>query len=370
MMSQQEFFELADRYLRDEMVKEERSSFESFCAENPSFLAQLTQHREFLNNLKETQARVDFKQQLAQAAKGYHQSHHQAQVIPMKQTKIVSLWAKLKASSLVAAAVAVVAVFSTLWISGYYKNIDKANTDYSALKRDMNNVKKDVNEHNAALKSINNKSTKANEASASQFGATGFMVSNNGYVVTNYHVVSGADSIYLQNNKGESYKAQVIHSDAANDLAILLIEDVNFKRGKALPYTFKTGASDLGEDIYTIGFPRDEAVYGQGYLSSATGYAGDTIAYQISIPVNPGNSGGPVMDTKGNVIGIISGKQRGIDGAAFAIKTKSILKALDEIPADSLQGQVKLNKKNMLSGLSRTEQIKRLQDYIYMVKVY
>ncbi|CDS95768.1 putative protease Do (fragment) [Sphingobacterium sp. PM2-P1-29] len=43
---------------------------------------------------------------------------------------------------------------------------------------------------------------------------------------------------------------------------------------------------------------------------------------------------------------------------------------MDEIPADSLQGQVKLNKKNMLSGLSRTEQIKRIQDYIYMVKVY
>lgn len=206
MMSQQEFFELADRYLRDEMVKEERSSFESFCAENPSFSAQLTQHREFVNNLKATQARVDFKQQLAQVAKGYHKSHHQAQVIPMKQTKIVSLWAKLKASSLVAAAVAVVAVFSTLWISGYYKNIDKANTDYSALKRDMNNVKKDVNEHNAALKNINNKSTKANEASASQFGATGFMVSNNGYVVTNYHVVSGADSIYLQNNKENRIK--------------------------------------------------------------------------------------------------------------------------------------------------------------------
>ncbi|AIM35760.1 S1C family serine protease [Sphingobacterium sp. SG20118] len=370
MMSQQEFFELADRYLRDEMVKEERSSFESFCAENPSFSAQLAQHRQFLDTLQSSETRIDFKNQLAQSAKNYHRSQQHTRVIPMKQTKIVSLWAKLKASSLVAAAVAVLAVFSTLWLSGYYKNIDKANTDYSALKRDMNNVKKDVIEHNAALKSINNKSSKANEASASQFGATGFMVSNNGYVVTNYHVVSGADSIYLQNNKGESYKAQVIHSDPANDLAILLIEDTNFKIGKTLPYTFKTGASDLGEDIYTIGFPRDEAVYGQGYLSSATGYAGDTIAYQISIPVNPGNSGGPVMDTKGNVIGIISGKQRGIDGAAFAIKTKSILKALDEIPADSLQGQVKLNKKNMLSGLSRTEQIKRLQDYIYMVKVY
>jgi len=149
------------------------------------------------------------------------------------------------------------------------------------------------------------------------------------------------------------------------------IRDDNFKAAKNLPYTFKSTASDLGEDIYTIGFPRDEAVYGQGYLSSATGYAGDTIAYQISIPVNPGNSGGPVLDNRGNVIGIISGKQTGIDGAAFAIKTKMLIDAINDIPADSLQGKIILNsRKNNLAGLARTEQIKHLRDYIYMVKVY
>src|SRR5690606_31384081 len=103
MMSQQEFFELADRYLRDEMVKEERSSFESFCAENPSFSAQLAQHRQFLDTLQSSETRIDFKNQLAQSAKNYHRSQQHTRVIPMKQTKIVSLWAKLKASSLVAA---------------------------------------------------------------------------------------------------------------------------------------------------------------------------------------------------------------------------------------------------------------------------
>jgi serine protease Do len=92
--------------------------------------------------------------------------------------------------------VAVFAVFGTLWLSGYYSNLEKASSDYSALRRDMNNVKKNVNAHNAAIKDINDK--KSVKSSESQFGATGFMLTTDGYVVTNYHVISGADSIYLQ----------------------------------------------------------------------------------------------------------------------------------------------------------------------------
>ncbi|MGB3108259.1 trypsin-like peptidase domain-containing protein [Sphingobacterium siyangense] len=368
-MNQKEFFELADHYLRGELPAEEKAAFESFCADQPSYAAQLQQHREFVANMKETSQRLDFKNALAQSAKEYHKTQNKpAKVVPIKQSTVISLWERIKASSLVAAVVAVFAVFGTLWLSGYYSNLEKASSDYSALRRDMNNVKKNVNAHNAAIRDINDK--KSVKGTESQFGATGFMLTTDGYVVTNYHVISGADSIYLQNSKGESYKAQIVHTDPSKDLAILYIADKTFKKAKSLPYTFKTSTSDLGEDIYTIGFPRDEAVYGQGYLSSSTGYAGDTIAYQISVPVNPGNSGGPVLDSRGNVIGIISGKQRGIDGAAFAIKTKSILNALADIPSDSLVTGLKINKKNSLAGLPRTEQIKKMQDYIYMVKVY
>ena len=183
-------------------------------------------------------------------------------------------------------------------------------------------------------------------------------------------MVNGADSIHLQNNKGQTYKAEVIHTDKEKDLAILYINDKTFESDKSVPYTFKKLKSDIGEDIFTLGFPRDEAVYGQGYLSSYTGYGGDTIAYQISIPVNPGNSGGPVLDNQGNVVGIISGKQKGIDGAAFAIKTKELIQTLNRIPAESLKGNIILNNKNTLANLSRTEQIKKLQDFVYIVKVY
>lgn len=386
-LSQQQFYELADQYLRKELNDTDRLAFEAFCAENPSFSAQLSQHKEFISHMQATSRRMDFKSQLALSAKEFRKTQakelkiaKQAQLSTAAdadtkesqlpgETKVISILNRYKINSFIAAAaVAIVAVFSTLWVSGYYKTLEKTSSNYSALRREMNTVRKNVNAHNVALRNINSK--KDADVSSSHYGATGFMVTNDGYVVTNFHVVNGADSVYLQNNKGDSFKASIVYTDADKDLAILFIKDHNFKGSKNLPYTFKSAASELGEDIYTIGFPRDEAVYGQGYLSSATGYAGDTVSYQISIPVNPGNSGGPVLDNRGNVIGIISGKQTGIDGAAFAIKTQTLLSALKDIPTDSLKTKIVLNKKNNLKGLPRTEQVKHLRDYIYMVKVY
>ncbi|SEK34905.1 S1 family peptidase [Parapedobacter koreensis] len=366
MMNEQEFITSAERYLNEEMDSAERSAFEQYCEQDHAAAERLATHRLFLQQLKDHADRVVFKRTLSAVM-----ADHQA--IPVttiqRQPLLVTLWNKYKINSLIAASVAVVAVFSTLWLSGYYQTILKTTTNYSELKRDMNTVKKNVNAQNAVIRNINSEKQRGGQAE-SHFGATGFLLSANGYVVTNYHVIKGADSVHLQNTKGELFRADVIYEDPSNDVAMLYIRDSTFKALKTTPYTFKESPSELGEDVYTIGFPRDEVVYGQGYLSSRTGYAGDTTAYQLSIPVNPGNSGGPVLDSKGNVIGIISGKQTGIDGASFAIKTEALLKSISAIPMDSLASKLTINKRNTLNGLRRTEQIKRVQDYVYLVRVF
>jgi len=363
-LNEQDFLDWADAYLREELSEEEKRQFEAYCEANLVHKELLEWHRTFVGDLKKADARANFKRDLIRIGQGYGKSYQ-----PKSTTKVISLWDKLKLNAAVAAAIAIVSVFSTLWLTGYYKNLKKTTSDYSALRRDMNTVKRNVNAQNAAIQNIHN--TKDNAKETMHYGATGFMITKNGYVVTNYHVITGADSVHLQNHKGESFKANIVFTNPEKDLAILHINDSTFKSIKSIPYTFKKQDSDMGEDVYTIGFPRDEAVYGQGYLSSSTGYAGDTLAYQISIPVNPGNSGGPLLDKEGNVIGIISGKQKGLDGAAFAIKTKALMETLNSIPADSLNGKnVVLNNKNLLHNLSRTDQIKKLQDYIYIVKVY
>jgi len=357
-MRQQEFLELADRYLNGQMSPKEKEEFELLCNQDQELNALYLSHAEFVQTMKRHDARAEFKNQLATTI----QEQPSAPII-------VRMWKKLKINAVAAAAVAVLSSLATLYSTGYFSTLRRTNSDYSALKREINNVKRNVNAHNNAIRNINNKENTPKDPL--QFGATGFMLTKDGYAVTNYHVVSGADSIHLQNSKGNSFKASVIFTDPEKDLAILHISDSSFAaQAPNIPYTFKKQNMDLGEGIYTIGYPRDEAVYGEGYLSSSTGYSGDTTAYQISVPVNPGNSGGPVLDKTGNIIGIISGKQKGIDGAAFAIKTKALIETLNRIPEESLKGNIVLNNKNSLSNLPRTEQIKKLQDYIYMVKVY
>ena len=105
----------------------------------------------------------------------------------------------------------------------------------------------------------------------------------------------------------------------------------DYKPLSSLPYGISKTSGDLGEQIFTLGYPRDEIVYGEGYMSAKTGFEGDTLACQIAVAANPGNSGGPVLDKNGDVIGVLSTRQIQAQGAVFAIKSKSIFKALEEI---------------------------------------
>lgn len=355
-----DFYAWADKFIKKQLSSHEEFEFESFCENNPEYKELFQEHQRVVQELKAWDRRKKFQDHLKEV------SINQGGKVRSFKAFSGKLQEYITANIAVAATIAIVSVFSTLWISGYYSNLKKTNSDYSALRREMNSVKRNVNAQNAVIKNIRNVEKEADQ----QYGATGFVISSKGYVITNYHVISGADSIYLQNSEGESFKSEVVYKDELKDLAVLNVLDTLFSTPKDIPYTFKTSDTDLGEQLYTLGFPRDEAVYGQGYLSSSTGYGGDTVSYQISIPVNPGNSGGPVLDKNGNLIGIISGKQTGIDGAAFAIKTKTLLEVLEQAEDPSLMESVQHNNKNLLAHLSRTDQVKELAKFVYLVKVF
>lgn len=365
MTNELELIKRIEAYLYQEMTEAELIAFEQERKVNAALDQKVIEHLELLQAIKGYGEHEKLKATLDQIHTNMditfiQDGNHKPEI------KIVTLWNKYKRNLAVAASVAIITTLITLLSTGQLKKGETSNS-YSALKRDMETIKKS---QNALIRNINSKSNNSTPIAPSQFGGTGFALSSNGYLVTNYHVVQGADSIYIQNNKGESYKVQTIYIDPSYDIAILQITDPSFKSLSPLPYTFKKSGADLGEDVYTIGYPRDEVVYGKGYLSAETGFGGDSIAYQVSIPVNPGNSGGPLLDNRGNVIGVISGKQTQADGAAFAIKSDFLLKAIDNIPQDSLKKKIVISQKNNLASFNRTQQIKKMQDYIFMVKVY
>lgn len=367
MRSDQEFLEWADAYIKGELSPREQEEFERYCEDTPAARAQLEEHRSFLKHLGFYGKRINLQQRMDAIHADLDMDEILRNARPHSPV-VVRMWNKYKINTIVAASVALLAVFSTLWITGYFTKVKDNTSQYSALRRDMNSI---TRRQNALIKEFNRKNSNTEKrAEASHYGATGFALSADGYLVTNYHVIQEADSVYVQSNNGSSYKIKVVHVDKDYDLAILQIDDPSFQGLGNVPYTFKKASSDIGEDVFTIGFPRDEAVYGSGYLSSQSDYAGDTIAYQVSIPVNPGNSGGPLVDNHGNIIGIVKGKQTLADGAAFAVKSKFLLKSLQDLSDGDEGEKIVLNKKNTLGKLSRTDQIKKIQDFIFMVKVY
>jgi serine protease Do len=187
-------------------------------------------------------------------------------------------------------------------------------------------------------------------------------------MITNAHVVKDSRNIRVFNNKGEQFNAFVVRLDVPRDVAIIKIDDDHFKSFTSLPYGISKTSADIAEPIFTLGFPRDEIVYGEGYMSAKTGHNGDTLSCQIAVAANPGNSGGPIFDHNGEVIGILSAKETQTEDAVFAVQSKYIYRVMDELKKNPLYKNVKLSAKSSLGGLDRVQQFKKIQDCVFMVK--
>jgi S1-C subfamily serine protease len=204
-------------------------------------------------------------------------------------------------------------------------------------------------------------------------GGTSFLIDPRGYLVTNAHVVKDVKIVYVQNSKGDNFKAVIVFVNPLQDLAILKIDDSDYTTGGPLPYGInKKGGADLGEPIFILGYPRNEIVYGQGYLSAKTGYDGDSSSCQITVSANPGNSGGPVLNEKGEVIGILSTKQVQADETVFALKSRNIYAAIDSLRKDTTgtYPTIRMSAVSTIKTLNRVDQVKRIEDCVFMVKGY
>jgi serine protease Do len=365
-MVEQKLLEVIERYINGEMSGDELARFQMLMAENKEVNDRVNEHREFTNLIKQYGERLELEKRL-DAIHDEIDVHALKDEMMVHPIWIVSLWRHHHSKISVAASIAIFAVLSTLFFTGYLTNRE---SNYLRLKGEVDRLKSKVNVlgHNQITHpKINN---------PGNFRGTGFAISSNGYIVTDLHVVNNADSVYVESTDGKSFKTKTVWVDPTTDVAILEIVDSAFTKLAPLPYNIKKSESDIGESVYTLGYPRDAMVLGVGYLTASTGFTNDktsdSVTYQVSIPVNPGNSGGPLIDSKGNVIGIINAKENHVEGAHFAIKSNYLLKALHDIPADSLKRPLRLNvnSKNTLAGLNKVQQVKKMQDFVFMVKVY
>jgi serine protease Do len=356
-----------DRYLRGEMTEQERLQFDNLRQTNPEvdqtvvsqtyFLREMEtygQTKAFIHKLHEVESQLGEEGLLAPEPR-----HGKAQVI--------NLWKKYRLYIAVAACIGGI---SALCISGLMIAFSpKHNAALDMLSNKMNILD---HQQRAINQQLNEVKSKIDPKAELKGTGTSFLIDGRGYLITNAHVIRDVSTVYVQNRKGDNFKARIVFSDPIQDLAILKIDDSDFHYQGPLPYGIKRSGSDLGESIFTLGYPRPEIVLGEGYLSAKSGYNGDSSSYQIYVPANPGNSGGPVLNNKGEVIGILSTKQREADGAVFALKSRNIYMALDSLKRDTTQTypNIRVSSISMITTLDRTSQIKKIEDYIYMVKGY
>ena len=192
-----------------------------------------------------------------------------------------------------------------------------------------------------------------------------------GYVVTNQHVIENAKNIKIRGIKGDfsqSFNASVAISDKNNDIALIKINDSNFKGFGNIPYAIASTTSEVGEDVFVLGYPLtatmgDEIKYTTGVISSKTGFQGDVSLYQISAPIQPGNSGGPLFDSKGNIIGIVNSKHKGAENVGYAIKSLFLKSLIESYTSTSI-----IPDKLTISANSRPVQIKSVKPFVFIIE--
>jgi len=217
--------------------------------------------------------------------------------------------------------------------------------------------------------------SKADVATENQTATgTGFFITDDGYLISNFHVVKGATKVRLLTGVG-LIDATVVQTDAANDLALLKAT------GRFAPLPIAASRTvKLGGSVATVGFPSTglqgfSPKLAKGEIASLAGASDDPRYFQISVPVQPGNSGGALVDARGNVVGIVSAKlsaKAALDATGalpenvnYAVKSSFLLGFLESVPEVSAK----------LKDPSTTDRkfedvVKSAQDAAVLVLVY
>ncbi|MBC7626849.1 S1C family serine protease [Ferruginibacter sp.] len=353
-----------ERYLNGEMSQEEIAIFDDRRKKNTDLDQLVVEHAYFLQGLDTYSTFKSFKHSLQEVESTLSGEGLFAAPALTGKAKVINLWNKYKRSMAVAASMAGFISLLTLGLMITYTK-KYGNENYVALVKEITKTNREV----IFLKSKNSLPAITQKPEPKvDFRGTGFLIDGKGYLVTNAHVINKMKNIYIENTKGQYYNAVSVLTDNTVDLAILKINDTSFKAVTNLPYSIKKNNSDLGEQFFTLGFPRNEIVYGEGYVSAKSGNDGDTTSYQLTVSANPGNSGGPVINRNGEIIGIITAKDSKADGVVYAVKSKNIFKLLDKVKEKNEKySLIKTPANANLKGLERVQQVKKMEDFVYMV---
>ncbi len=359
--------EAIERYLIGDMNAAEREYFESLRKNTPEIDQMVVEHSMFLHQMEFYSAHRNLKLSLHDA---HNKLVERGDVYEggelTAKGRVIQLYNKYKRVTAIAASVGGVIALVISGLAIYFSPVVNGN-QIEQLSKQIEVIKKNQ-QYQGTL--INEVKSKIPENARLISGGSGFLIDAKGYIITNAHVLKGSGAVVV-NSKGQEFNATIANIDQEKDLAILKINDGDYEPLSSLPYSIRKGNTELGEQIFTLGYPRNDIVYGEGYLSARSGYNSDSLSYQVQISANPGNSGGPVFNNNGEVIGILSTRQAQAEGVAFAVKSKNIYLMVDELAkSDTNIEKIKLPLRSSLKGMERKKQISKLEDCVFYVKAF
>lgn len=165
--------------------------------------------------------------------------------------------------------------------------------------------------------------------SNNDFGS-GTIISSDGYILTNFHVTGGEKSLKIKTHTGEILQGSLVKSNKDYDMALLKVDGKNFS---CLPLAENNYAAEPGDNIYAVGTPLDQQFsqsVSKGVISGIRKINGISF-FQTDVTLNSGNSGGPILNEKGQIIGVVTMKMsgKGIEGIGFCLTSAEVIKALN-----------------------------------------
>jgi S1-C subfamily serine protease len=352
------FTELCEKHYSDSLTQQEREELNFAIEVNEEFRAHFEEFGKLFSNLQLLKEEKKVKGILAEA-------DLEMEIQSIGNTKVIIPIRTRLFHYATIAAVTILSVLGTLYLSNWF-SYKKHIQAYTQLG---NNITVLTHYQKSVWDELFNNNEKSER---SIIAGTGFALSPEGYIVTSYHLVKDFDSIFVVNKIDSTlrYHADLIYMNESSDVAFLKINDTTFTSIENIPYTFYKKSNDLGEYVYTLGYSKQDLVFGEGSISSLTGFNEDSLTIQISIPSNPGNSGGPLLNSKGEIVGMLLAKNYEKEGATYAIKSELLLSLIDSLNTRISDDKITIPKRNSISGIDRPKQINKIRPAIFRVEAY
>jgi len=338
MMNEEEKIALFDAYLKGELSGDHLHDLEKLLDKSEEFRAEFEAYQLFANQIKsgEEYGRINKK---------LRKIHHE--LYTQKKKPLLLRPVFLTIASAAAIITLLVTVVPNLLNTGS-ENAVAAN-DYQELNGDAE-AAEEATEIYVEYDSIeNNKDSSDNmgEYESEAIDAldqsiaysqqkepkgTCFLISNAGYFITAKHLVKKRKIVRIQQKELDmAINTEVIYRDSVLDFAILRCSKSKSELFGRVPYRIMKNDPSLGEDVFTLGFPKPEVVYTKGTVSSENGFRSDSLTYEISMPANKGNSGAPLFGDRGNLAGFIVANNSKKQSVTYVVKPSYIHQIISDI---------------------------------------